>query len=89
MAKSRVAPLKFMTIPRLELCAALMAVRLMSTMSNVLKIPIDRVFLWSDSITLLSWIKSTNFRFHVYVGNRIGEILESSHLEQWNYVHNA
>ena len=89
MAKSRVAALKFVTIPRMELCAAVMAVRLGSFIREELKIPIEQTTFWSDSTTVLSWINSTSFRFHMYVGNRLGEILESSQPEDGHYVPGA
>ena len=88
-AKSRVAPLKFVTIPRMELCAAVMAVRVALFVLAELRVEVDQTFFWSDSTTVLSWINSTTFRFHVYVGNRLGEILESSDPEQWRYVRSA
>ena len=89
MAKSRVAALKFVTIPRMELCAAVMAVRLGSLIREELKIPIEQTTFWSDSTTVLSWINSTSFRFHTYVGNRLGEILKSSQPDYWLYVPGA
>ena len=89
MAKSRVAALKFVTIPRMKLCAAVMAVRLGSFIREELKIPIEQTTFWSDSTTVLSWINSTSFRFHTYVRNRLGEILESSQPEDWHYVPGA
>ena len=89
MAKSRVAALKFVTIPRMELCAAVMAVRLGIFIREEIKFPLERTTYWSDSTTVLSWINSTSFRFHTYVGNRLGEILESSQPEDWYYVPGA
>ena len=83
---SRVTPLKLHTIPRLELMVALMAIRLCTTVLKKLDIHIDNVFYHTDSTTVLRWINSVNCRYHVYVGNRIGEILEYSLPSQWHYV---
>ena len=89
LCKSRIAPLKFKTIPRMELCAAVLATRLCLLVTSELDFQFARTFFWSDSTTVLSWIKSTTCRFNIYVGNRVGEILESSSNEQWNYVPTA
>ncbi|KFD62656.1 hypothetical protein M514_25131 [Trichuris suis] len=86
MAKSRVGPIKPTTIPRLELNAAVMATRLMNMIKDCLRLNFDRVMFHVDFTTALRWIRSTSYRFHTYVRNRIGEILESSVPEQWHYV---
>ena len=85
-SKSRIAPMKFVTIPRMELCAAVLAVRLTNLLLRELDLKFDKVFYWSDSTTVLCWIKSQSCRFQIYVGNRVGEILETSSAEQWSYV---
>lgn len=86
LAKSREAPLKPKTIPRLELSAAVAAVRLTQAVlssGTTLSIKVDKVVYGSDSMTVLRWINSSNFKFQVFVANRIGEILGA---EQWHHV---
>ncbi len=85
MAKSRVATLKYVTIPRLELCAALMATRLAATITSQLRINIDSTTFHTDSITVMRWINYKHSRFQAYVGNRIGQILRATP-EQWRHV---
>ncbi|XP_057379661.1 uncharacterized protein LOC130701900 [Daphnia carinata] len=70
----------------LELSAAVLVIRLSNLLVEELDIKFDRALYWSDSTTVLSWIKSTSCRFNVYVGNRVGEILETSLPDQWHYV---
>ncbi|XP_032796170.2 uncharacterized protein LOC116932522 [Daphnia magna] len=89
ISKARVAPLKFLTIPRLELNAAVLAARLSVQVSIEHDLVFDQTFYWTDSTTVLSWINSRNCRFNNYVGNRVGEIFESSAPDQWNYVPSA
>ncbi|XP_032781182.2 uncharacterized protein LOC116919317 [Daphnia magna] len=89
ISKARVAPLKFLTIPRLELNAAVLTTRLSVQVSMEHDLVFDQTFYWTDSTTVLSWINSRNCRFNNYVGNRVGEIFESSAPDQWNYVPSA
>ncbi|XP_058449373.1 uncharacterized protein LOC131429324 [Malaya genurostris] len=58
MARSKVAPLKLLTIPRLELQAAVLAARMMNTIRSNHSLDVQQVFMWTDSRTVLSWIKS-------------------------------
>lgn len=84
--KTRVAPLKHMTVPRLELQASLIASRLASTIRKEINLKIDRCFYWTDSMTVLSWIKSESKRFKMFVGSRVGEIQELTDVNDWFWV---
>ena len=73
MAKSRVTPLKPVTIPRLELTAALASSKISCMLRKELEYtPLDKVF-WTDSKTVLGYINNDARRFHVFVGNRVQE----------------
>ena len=89
MTKSRVSPQKFVSIPSLELCAALLAVRFHSIVKKELRLPVRRSIFWSDSTTTLSWISSGHCKFNIYVANRVGEIRDSTEPAQWKYVPTA
>ena len=68
-AKSRVAPLRQLTVPRLELSGAVLACRLAATVKNELRVKVDQLFFWTDSTTVLRWINSRSCRFHTFVAN--------------------
>ena len=86
MSKSRLAPLKKITVPRLELAAAAMSVRVNKILKAELSLPVDKVSFWTDSMTVLRYIQQENKRFHTYVGNRVSYIRNDSSPSQWNYV---
>ncbi len=86
MARSRVAPRKQLTKPRLELCAALTGAQLAQLINSELTIPIDKTVLWSDSTVVLTWLQSESCRYKVFVATRITEILDLTSPQQWHYV---
>lgn len=86
LAKSRVAPLHPVTIPRLELQAAVVATRLSTMLKAQLKLKIDDEFFWSDSTIVLGYIANETKRFHMYVANRIYTIKQASETAQWHHI---
>lgn len=86
MGKSRVAPLKPVTIPRLELTAAVCSVRISQQLRRELEYHIDREYFWTDSNVVLGYIRNESRRFHVFVANRVQEIQDSTSIDQWKYI---
>ena len=86
MGKSRTVPLKQITIPRLELSAATLAVRQHLMITRELELPIDRVVFWTDSTSVLKFIRNTDRRFQTFVANRIAQIHDGSEISSWKYV---
>ena len=83
-SKTRLAPLKKMSVPRLELMAVLIGTRCLNFVKSPLKIPIHGLHLWSDSQCVIKWIASEK-DLSVFVRNRVAEI--RSHCDiQINYV---
>ena len=89
MGKTRVAPIKTTTMPKLELQAALHASRLKMLILEEHDISIDRVYMWSDSTTV-QWLNAFDKKQQIFVANRIGEILEKkTKLGEWNHIPGA
>ncbi|GFX77200.1 integrase catalytic domain-containing protein [Trichonephila clavipes] len=84
-AKSRVAPLKLLSIPRLELMACCVGARLVNSILKALNMPDLKVTLWSDSTTALWWIKEYE-NWLVFVANRVKEIRQLTQIQSWKYV---
>ncbi|XP_065076509.1 uncharacterized protein LOC135700047 [Ochlerotatus camptorhynchus] len=85
-AKTRVAPLKFLSTPRLELQAALVGARLARSVSNALSVRISCCYYWSDSQDVLCWINSDHRRYSQFVAFRVSEILDTTEMKEWRYV---
>ena len=86
LGKARVAPIKFVSVPRLELTAAVLAAKVTNFVINELDIKFSKVFLWTDSTVVLRYINCTSVRFTTFVANRL-EILHSlTNCEQWHYA---
>lgn len=85
-SKTRVTPQKLVSMPRLELQAAVLGVRLAKFVMNEHRIKFCERKFWCDSKTVLSWLRRDQSMFKQFVAFRIGEILEDSDIAEWNYV---
>lgn len=80
--RTRVAPLKGSTIPRLELKGALTLAQLAKKTAEAWGLRINDIHLWTDSMVVLGWLKSQTSRLKTYVANRVNQILEITGAEQ-------
>ncbi|XP_055594694.1 uncharacterized protein LOC129745574 [Uranotaenia lowii] len=84
--KAKVAPLKVLSIPRLELQAAVIGARMQNTIVESHRLEIERSVFWTDSKTVLAWLNSDQRKYTKFVGVRVGEILSSSKAEDWRWI---
>ena len=75
-AKTKVAPLKQQSIPRLKLCCEQFLSKLLCNVRKALQVDISHCFDWTDSTIVLHWLDGSPRRFKTYVGNRVSAILD-------------
>nr|XP_015904720.2 uncharacterized protein LOC107437295 [Parasteatoda tepidariorum] len=85
-AKSRVSPLRKITIPRLELLACYIGAKLSEFVTKSLTLEINETYYWTDSTTALFWIKNNDLPWGTFVCNRVKKIRECSDPKDWRHV---
>uniref|UniRef100_A0A1A8CSF3 Integrase zinc-binding domain-containing protein n=1 Tax=Nothobranchius kadleci TaxID=1051664 RepID=A0A1A8CSF3_NOTKA len=84
-SKSRVAPLKKMTLPRLDFMGALIGARLGHSLLKAFDLERNQLHMWTDSMITLHWIHSSAQRWKPFVANRVTEIQELTNPELWSH----
>lgn len=85
-AKTRVAPVRQLSIAKLELAGAHLLSKLLSKVKSDLKIPINQTTAWTDSSIVLQWMKCHPNKLQTYVANRISDILNNKDICHWRHI---
>uniref|UniRef100_A0A182NPZ5 Reverse transcriptase domain-containing protein n=1 Tax=Anopheles dirus TaxID=7168 RepID=A0A182NPZ5_9DIPT len=85
-SKSKPAPLKRVSLAKLELCAAVLVSKLYDAIRKPLKIDVSEVIFWSDSTIVLAWLESPPYNWTTYVANRVSQVQDLSKGHKWLHV---
>lgn len=85
-ASNKLAPTKTLSIPKLELNAALLGAWLADFVKRALTRVINSRYFWTDSSTVRNWVRATASFYQVFVSHRVGEIQSLTEPQEWRFV---
>ena len=74
------------TVPRLELCGAVLLAKLFHHVARILELPLDGTFVWMDSLVAFEWLQGSPQNLKTFVGNRVSTIMELIPPDRWHRV---
>ncbi|CAL8071662.1 unnamed protein product [Calicophoron daubneyi] len=86
LSKSRVAPIRAVTIPRLQLMATLLSTETAAVLRKECMIPIDGEFFWADYMIVWRCIQNTNSRFETFVADRLVIVRKNPEVKRWHNI---
>ena len=86
MSKTKVSPIKKLSIPHLELCSAQVLAHLLNYVKDTLQVPMSHVFTWTHSTIVLNWLSGNPRGFKTFVGNRVSSIVDQIPPDRWSHV---
>ena len=86
MGKPRVAIIKYIAIPRMELVAATLSVKFSALLRKELQLLNVKKTFWADREVVLGYIRNESRKFKVFVANKIEMIKNHTYVHQWHYV---
>ncbi|XP_065354646.1 uncharacterized protein LOC135949114 [Calliphora vicina] len=86
ISKTKVAPVKFVTLPRKELCGAELLAKMIKSVQSQLSLSNYKLYLWTDSTIVLAWLQKPPNKWKTFVENRVSSIIEKVGRESWYHV---